>query len=87
VHPEHFSPIQDKNDILGHSSYAATIRVRRTLKGHWLPSTIRVHYGSHGEIRDDSDFMFVLKKEEDGAFRIEAAQLMSVRPLLAANCD
>ena len=87
VHNESLSTIPNENDILGHSNYFGTIRVRRTVRGHRLPSTIRVRYGSHGEIRDDSDFMFVLKKEDDGAFSIKTAQLMSVNPLLAAVCN
>ena len=82
-----FSPVQRDTDFIGHGSASAAITVRKVVRGPELPQIIPVHYFAHTYMREDRDFMLVLRKSQNGAFGIESGQLMSVRPRLAARCQ
>ncbi len=82
-----FVPVHSDGQILGQGWVIARITVRRVVKGSGLPAVVAVHYLAHTYLREDRDFMLVLHKSQEGAFDIAAAQLMSLRPRLAAKCQ
>jgi hypothetical protein len=81
-----FSPVRHNDDIIGHGSASAAILVRKAVRGPKLPRVIPVHYFAHAYMREDRDFMFVLRRSEGGTFGVASAQLMSLKPRLAAQC-
>jgi len=81
------TPVENAEDILGHSWVAATMKVRKVVVGQNLPQVIPFLYFAHVPMREDRDFMFVLGKNEAGAWEIKTGQLMSTRPHLKPSCD
>ena len=81
-----YEPIPDEEDRLGHGVITATITIRRVVRGQELPKIVSANYASHASLRHDRDFMLTLHKDPDGSMWITGAQLMSVRPKLAAEC-
>lgn len=82
-----YAPVQDDEDIVGHGWIDAHIRVKRHLKGAKVPTSLPIRYYVHTHIRDDRDFMFVLSGNGTDGFMIKYAQLMSVRPIIPAECE
>lgn len=74
------------NDILGQGWISATLHVRKVLRGGALPGFLPVRYSAHTYIRQDQDFMLVLKHSGAG-YEITTGQLMRLRPLLASRCQ
>ena len=81
-----FEPVQSDNDILGHGWISATLHVQKVVRGAGLPAFLPVRYFAHTYLRQDRDFMLVLKRSGTG-YEIKTGQLMSVRPLLASHCE
>ena len=81
-----YQPAQSENDILGHGWISATLHVRKVVRGAGLPAVLPVSYFAHTFMRQDRDFMLVLKRSDTG-YEITTGQLMSVRPLLASHCE
>ena len=82
-----YTPVQEDEDIIGHGWIDAHIRVKRHLKGVKVPTWLPIRYYAHTHIRDDRDFMFVLSGNGGDGFEIKHAQLMSVRPIVPAECE
>ncbi|MBV1691885.1 hypothetical protein KRR38_30525 [Novosphingobium sp. G106] len=81
-----YEPVQDDDDLIGHAWVSARIKVKKVLKGADIPAVLPVRYFAHVHMREDRDFMFVIRSAEKG-YEIETGQLMSVHPRLAARCD
>ena len=80
-----FVPVEANDDILGHGWVSATLHVRKVIRGASLPAALPVRYFAHTYMRQDRDFMFVLKHSGTG-YEIATGQLMSARPMLASRC-
>lgn len=80
-----FEHVQSDNDILGHGWMSGTLRVRRVVRGASLPALLPVRYFAHAPLREDRDFMFVLRHTST-AYEITTGQSMSVHPLLTSQC-
>lgn len=74
------------DDLLGHGWASATLKIRKRVRGVPPAAVIPVRYFDHTYLRDDRDFMFVLRKADDGGYVIATAQLMSAHPRLAEPC-
>jgi hypothetical protein len=81
-----YQPVESKTDILGHGWISATLHVRKSIRGTPLPSVLPVRYFAHTNMRQDRDFMFVLKHTGAG-YEITSGQLMSLKPRLANRCE
>jgi integration host factor subunit beta len=81
-----YEPVGNNGDLIGHGWISATLHVRRTIRGATLPAALPVRYLAHTNMRQDRDFMLVLKRGGAG-YEIAAGQLMSARPLLASHCS
>lgn len=81
-----YAPVHDDEDIIGHGWIDAQIKVKRLVRGTKQPSSLPIRYFAHIHIRDDRDFMFVLSGNSTAGFEIRQAQLMSVRPIVPAEC-
>ena len=73
------------DDLIGHDSFSAELRVRRVVSGSSIPASLPVKYFAHTYIRGDRDFMFVLTPV-DGGYAIATAQLMSNKPRAVRCC-
>jgi hypothetical protein len=82
-----FEHVEIEDDILGHGWFFAHLKVREVVKGDVLSDQIPIRYFAHTYLREDRDFMFVLREAEDGEFRLRSASLVSIRPFLAARCE
>lgn len=80
-----YEPILSEDDVIGHGWISATLHVRKVIRGPSLPSVLPVRYFAHTSMRDDRDFMLVLKHSGAG-YEITTGQLMSVRPVLVSHC-
>ena len=80
-----FQDVTSENDILGHGWVTAKVLVRRVVKGANVPPLVPVRYFAHAYMRDDRDFMLVLKPTSQG-YEIRTGQLMWLRPRLASRC-
>jgi hypothetical protein len=80
------APSNSENDLLGHSWFSATLNVERVVKGSNLPAILPVKYYGHAAMRQDLDFMLVLKRIDRG-YEITTGQLMWLRPHLADHCS
>ena len=85
VHNDAEEPVKSDNDLLGHSWFSATLNVKHVVKGPNLPPVLHVRYFSHAAMRQDLDFMLVLKRTGSG-YEITTGQLMWLRPHLAQGC-
>ena len=72
--------------ILRRGWVSATLHVRKVVRGERLPAVLPVRYFAHSYMREDKEFMLVLKRARTG-YEVEAGQLMQVRPLLASRCE
>lgn len=81
-----FELARSPNDLLGHGWATATITVRKVVKGPLLPSVLPVRYFAHTYMRQNLDFMLVLKRTDGGGYEISTGQLMSLRPRLTDRC-
>lgn len=82
-----YQPVDDEGDILGHGWITAKLQVRRVVGGAKVPSVVPVRYLAHTYMREDREFMFVVRRTTDGIYVIKTAQVMSVRPKLASHCN
>ena len=87
VQNEGWQHVEIADDILGHGWADATLRIERVVKGMRLPSTIHVRYFGHTYMREDRDFMLVLRRDTLGKYIIVTGQTMSAHPLLAVDCE
>lgn len=82
-----YTPVQDDEDIIGRGWIDVHIRVKRHLKGAKVATSLPIRYYAHTLIGDDRDFIFVLSGNGNEGFEIKHAQLMSVRPIIPAECE
>jgi hypothetical protein len=80
-----YEPVHD-NDILGHGWISATLHVRNVVRGAAVPANLPVRYFAHTYMRQDQEFMLVLKHSSNG-YEITAGQAMRMRPVLASHCE
>ncbi|HEV2594041.1 MAG TPA: hypothetical protein VGU01_02430 [Sphingomicrobium sp.] len=80
-----FEPLGSGDDLIGRGSISATLRVRRIVRGGPVPRVLRIRYLAHTYMREDQDFMLVLKPTGAG-YEISMGQLMSIQPRLASRC-
>jgi hypothetical protein len=80
-----FEHVQIDNDILGHGWISATLHVRKVVRGPRLPAALPVRYFAHTYMRQNQEFMLVLKHTDTG-YEIVTGQAMRLRPLLASLC-
>jgi len=85
VRNEAEEPSKSENDLLGHSWFSSTLKVKHVIKGIGVPAVLPVRYYSHAGFREDMDFMLVLKRTERG-YEITTGQLIQLRPHLAEHC-
>jgi len=76
-------PIED--DLIGHGWFEANLHVRRNVHGDHLSGNVPVRYFAHTYMREGKRFMFVLGRDNVG-YKIETAQLMSVKPRAINDC-
>ena len=81
-----YEPVEDKDDFIGHAWINARIKVKKVIKGGHIPVVLPVRYFAHVHMREDRDFMFIIRNTEKG-YEIETGQLMSVHPRLATRCE
>ena len=74
------------DDLLGHGWASATLKIRKRVHGASGASVIPVRYFEHSYLREDRDFLFVLRSADDGTYEVVGKKLMSARPRLAASC-
>ena len=78
--------VEIADDLLGHGWASATLKIRKRVHGTLRASVIPVRYFEHSYLREDRDFLFVLRSADDGTYEVVAKRLMSARPRLAASC-
>jgi len=81
-----YEPVKPSPDVLGHGWISAMLHVRKVVRGERLPAVLPVRYFAHTYMRQDQEFMLVLKHTATG-YEITTGQLMRVRPLLASRCE
>jgi hypothetical protein len=81
-----FELVEAHDDILGHGWASATLHVRKIVRGERLPAVLPIRYFAHTYMRQDQEFMLVLK-HVGADYEIKSGQLMRVRPLLASHCE
>ena len=81
-----FQPGSSADEVLGHGWMSATLSVRRVVRGADLPPALPIRYFAHTYMRENRDFMFVLKPVGGGAYEVETGQLVSMKPLLPHRC-
>ena len=82
-----YKSVKNDEDILGHGWIDAHAEVKRLVRGGEVPSSLPIKYYAHTYMREDRDFMLVLSGSHSAGFELRHAQLMSVRPRIAAKCD
>jgi hypothetical protein len=85
VESHSITPIESKDDLIGHGWVTATLKVKTVVKGPNVPRVLPVKYYAHTYMRHDRDFMLVLHQTDQG-WVITNGQLMSAQPLLADRC-
>lgn len=75
-----------EDEKIGHGWMMAHLTVRKVVRRTPGKSVLRVRYFGHTYMRQDRDFMFVLRPAEEG-FTIANARLMSGRPRLSPQCS
>lgn len=80
-----YEHVEIENDLLGHGWISAMLRVQKVVRGKRVSPVLQVRYFAHTYMRDDRDFMLVLRRTDAG-YEIKTGQLMSLRPLLASTC-
>ncbi len=71
------------------SQWHLAVKIKRVVRGTEQRAFVPAAGTSHGQIRDDRDFLAVLHPIDDGAYNLEAAALWQVRPRpgLAEACS
>ena len=82
-----YEHVKSEDDLLGHGWVTARLKVQRVVKGAGVPPFLPVRYFAHTYMRQDRDFMLVLKRISPEGYEIRTGQLTSVRPRLASRCD
>ena len=80
-----YQPLVDETDLLWRGWITATLHVRKAVRGASLPPSLPVRYLAHAYMREDREFMFVLRRREAG-YEIATGRLMSSRPRLSTHC-
>lgn len=86
VHSVAYQPVERDNDLPGHGWISAILNVRNVVRGSALPTPLPVRYFAHTYMRQDRDFMLVLKHTSAG-YEISTGQLVSLSPRLADHCS
>ena len=80
-------PVKDENGEVWEGWVTATLSVQRVMRGEKVPHRLPVRYFAHTYMRDDIDFMMVLRRNANGTFEVQNGQTMRLRPRLAARCS
>jgi len=82
-----YRPLETEGDLIGHGSVDAVIIVDKQIKGPPALHRLAVIYTAHVMLRDDTDYLFVLKPAPNGRYELRTAQVMELHPRLASRCD
>lgn len=66
--------------LLGQSDFKLRIAVKRVLFGHEDRPSVIATVMSHGEIRGDKDFLFILRRQSNGDFGVRSAAIWNAHP-------
>ena len=80
-------PVKDENGEVWEGWVTATLSVQRVIRGARVPHRLPIRYFAHTYMRDDVDFMMVLRRNASGTFEVQTGQIMPLRPRLAARCN
>ena len=87
-----YQHVEIENDILGHGWVTADVKVDYVVYGPMTVNRLRVRklpvrYFAHTYMRQDRDFVFVLRPAENGRHLVRKARLMEYDPELANRCS
>jgi hypothetical protein len=81
-----YQHVEIEDDLLGHGWITADLRVDDVVFGARRVRNLPVKYFAHTYMREDRDFVFVLRPAEDGRHLVRTARLMENDPELADHC-
>lgn len=83
-----FTPISDAGDLVGHGHIDMTIDVKRKLAGDIAATTIPASGIAHTFIREDRDFLLVLRPAPEGRYALQQGRILESgdEPSLAKDC-
>lgn len=70
-----YQHIENEDDLLGHGWATATVTVDRVLRGRGAGPILNARYLTHAYLRDDLDFLLVLKPSPAGPYEIVARRV------------
>ena len=79
--------VEDKDDILGHGWVTADVKVDNVVFGHPRARKLPVRYFAHTYMREDRDFVFVLRPAENGRHPVRTADLIENDRELEKHCS
>ncbi|MFL6787406.1 MAG: hypothetical protein ACJ8FC_01945 [Sphingomicrobium sp.] len=87
-----YQHVEIEDDILGHGWVTADVKVDYVVHGPMTVNKLRVRklpvrYFAHTYMREDRDFVFVLRPAENGRHLVRKARLMEYDPELANRCS
>ena len=81
-----YQHVEIEDDILGHGWVTADVKVDDVLFGHTLARKLPIRYLAHTYMREDRDFVFVLRPAENGRHLVGTADLIENDRELAKRC-
>lgn len=82
-----YQHVEIEDDILGHGWVTADVKVDNVVFGHTLARKLPVRYFAHTYMREDRDFVFVLRPAENGRHLVRTADLVENDRKLANHCS
>lgn len=82
-----YQHVEVEGDLLGHGWVTADVKVNDVVFGHTRARKLPVRYFAHTYMRDDRDFVFVLRPAENGRHLVRTARLVEYDPELANRCS
>lgn len=82
-----YQHVEIEDDILGHGWVTADVKIDEVVFGHTRARKLPVRYFAHTYMREDRDFIFVLRPAENGRHLVRTADLIENDPELANRCS
>lgn len=82
-----YQHVEIENDLLGHGWVTAYVKINDVLFGHARARKLSIRYFAHTYMREDRDFVFVLRPTENGRHLIGSARLLEADTELAERCS
>ena len=82
-----YQHVEIEDDLLGHGWVTADVKVDEVVFGHPRDSKLPIRYFAHTYMREDRDFVFVLRPIENGRHLVRSARLMETNPEIADRCS